>query len=152
MGVYTNLSQTVHQFMNGKSPLNVAFVKPNLPKKAVCMATLCQLVARFMTFRLLFLTEIDMLAHFLIILAHIGLELILKLTLEFPPWECLTTCSEKFNMIIKALVCSVCGTLVYLGMEKSQAALKAEDNAIKNTFLPFTMHILMLACNGTATQ
>ena len=107
------------------------------------MATLCQLVARFMTFRLLFLTEIDMLAHFLLILAHIGLELILKLALEFPPWECLTTCSEKFNMMIKALVCSVCGTLVYLGMEKSQAALKAEDNAIKNTFLPFTMHILI---------
>ena len=43
------------------------------------MATLCQLIARFMTFRLLFLTEMDMLTHFLLILAHIGLEFILKL-------------------------------------------------------------------------
>ena len=107
------------------------------------MATLCQLIARFMTFRLLFLTELDMLVHFLLILAHVGLELLLKLTLEFPPGECLKTCTEKFNMIIKALVCSVCGTLVYLGMERSQAALKAEDNSIKNTFLPFIAHIFI---------
>ena len=78
--------------------------------------------------------------HLLVIIIHVLIEFGIKLTFEWP--QCVNF-SESFQMIFRALVSSCSGILVYLNIHRGEAAMQAKDNNYKNTFFPFTIHILI---------
>ena len=45
--------------------------------------------------------------------------------------------------IFRAAVSSCCGTLIFLNINREKAAQSEENNNIKNTFLPFLVHVIL---------
>ena len=109
---------------------------------------LLEMVARFMTLQLLFMINIDKNFHFMCILAHVLIELVIKVTFEWPK---ITTRSitSVVEMLIKSLIGSSCSLLVFLNTLRSEAAKGAKDNNLKNTFFPITIHLMVCLIEQT---
>ena len=106
-----------------------------------------QMVARFMTLRLFFMIDMDKYYHLAYIIIHVMLDIAIKITFEWPPLMPDIPLKRKIHQmsenVIRAIISSCCGTLVYLNINRGEAAKQAENNDYKNTFFPFIIHVIL---------